>query len=106
MTNAVGLLTPLGLRICLMTNRSRTNRFRKTIARIVALSLAHAPKILMDIFGHESIEMTMNYILADPQVRVEVQEIRRQIVIMMAEKAIRNADSNGGKATISLRQTA
>ena len=91
----------------LLDDKSLTNhRFRKTIARIVALSLAHAPKILMDIFGHESIEMTMNYILADPQVRVEVQEIRRQIVIMMAEKAIRNADSNGGKAAISLRQTA
>lgn len=90
----------------LLDGQPLTNhRFRKTIARIVALSLAHAPKILMDIFGHESIEMTMNYILADPQIRVEAQEIRRQIVIMVAEKAISNADSNGGHAAVPLRQT-
>ncbi len=74
------------------------HRFRKTIARLVALAQVHAPKILMDIFGHRSIEMTMHYILADASILSEMRAVRKELVLIMAKKAIRNAASNGGPA--------
>ncbi|WP_395012053.1 hypothetical protein [Undibacterium sp.] len=89
----------------LIDDQPLTNhRFRKTIARLVALSLVHAPKILMDVFGHKSIEMTMSYILADPNFRAEVQEVRKELVILMARNAIEKVDLNGGRAAVPLKQ--
>lgn len=81
------------------------HRFRKTIARVLALALVNAPKILMDVFGHDSMESTMSYILSDKNVRAQVQEIRRELVILMAKQAISNADGNGGRAAAPLRET-
>jgi integrase len=74
------------------------HRFRKTIARLVALAYVHAPKILMDVFGHRSIEMTMHYILADPTILAQMRAIRKELVLIMAKKAIQNASMNGGPA--------
>lgn len=45
----------------------------------------------------------MGYILADPLIRAEIEEVRREMVIMFAEKAIENTDTNGGPAAAPLR---
>lgn len=82
----------------------RSHRFRKTIARLVALSIVEAPKVLMDIFGHKSIAMTMRYILTDPLIRAEMDTIRRELVVMFAAKAIESADTNGGPAAAPLKK--
>lgn len=82
------------------------HRFRKTIARLVALAQVHAPKILMDIFGHKSIEMTMHYILADASILSEMRAVRKELVLIMAKKAIRNAASNGGPAALHISNAA
>lgn len=74
------------------------HRFRKTLARLAALALVGAPKILMDLFGHRTIAMTLHYILADPQLRAEIQEVAKAQTIMMAEDAINGASTNGGPA--------
>lgn len=80
-----------------------SHRFRKTIARLVALALVNAPKVLMDIFGHKDIEMTMHYILTDKALRAEIMQIQKELLAMHVEKAIRNADKNGGPAAKKVR---
>jgi hypothetical protein len=79
------------------------HRFRKTVARLAALALVGAPKILMDLFGHRSIEMTLRYILSDPSLAAEVEEVAKAQVIMLGERAITTAESNGGPAAKALR---
>lgn len=81
-----------------------SHRFRKTIARLAALTLVGAPKILMDLFGHRSIEMTLRYILSDPAVAAEVQEVSKAMVVMLGEEAIKNASGNGGPAGDRVRE--
>lgn len=75
-----------------------SHRFRKTLARLVALALVGAPKILMDLFGHKSIEMTLYYILSDPIIAAEAKVVSEEMVIMRATTAIENIAEYGGKA--------
>jgi hypothetical protein len=78
----------------------RPHRLRKTIARLVALALAQAPKILMDVFGHKSIEMTLYYILTDKDLRAEIERVTRELRIVRAteavEKTVANEDATSG----------
>lgn len=90
----------------------RSHRFRKTVARLVALALTQAPKILMDVFGHKSIEMTLYYILADKDLRAEIEKVSRELRILRASKTIEQivADedavpSYGGPAAQVLKST-
>ncbi|MGV3682136.1 MAG: tyrosine-type recombinase/integrase [Acidovorax sp.] len=76
-----------------------THRLRKTVARLVAMAIAGAPKVLMDLFGHKTIEMTLNYILSDPEVQAEIKATVEAQTIMLAENAIENSSSNGGPAS-------
>lgn len=66
----------------------RPHRFRKTVARLVALALTQAPKILMDVFGHKSIEMTLHYILTDKSLQAEIEQISRELRVMRAVVAV------------------
>ena len=75
-----------------------THRFRKTVARLAALAIAGAPKILMDLFGHKSIEMTLYYILTDPVVQAEVKLVVEEVAILRAKDAVENHESYGGPA--------
>jgi len=84
--------------------RIHAHRFRKTLARLVALAVAGSPKILMDLFGHKTIEMTLSYILADKALRAEVEEVAKAQTLMFAEHAIENAHLNGGPAARALSE--
>lgn len=75
------------------------HRFRKTVARLVALSMVDAPKILMDLFGHKAIEMTLHYILTDPSLRAEIAEVAKAQVILRAKNTIAHPDFGGPAAT-------
>lgn len=80
------------------------HRFRKTLARIVALSLTNAQMILMDCFGHDDPEMTLQrYILSDPAILADVQKVQRELVILMAKDAVENADALGGAMGVRVR---
>lgn len=68
----------------------RSHRFRKTLARLVALALTQAPKLLMDLFGHKSIEMTLYYILTDKDLRAEIETVSRELRVMRAKEVIEN----------------
>jgi len=78
----------LGMDIQPSGQNIRSHRFRKTLARLVALALTQAPKILMEIFGHKSIEMTLHYILSDPSLRAEIEIVVKELRIMTAKKAV------------------
>ncbi|MBW0169688.1 MAG: hypothetical protein KXJ61_05610 [Hydrogenophaga sp.] len=66
----------------------RPHRFRKTVARMAALAITHAPKVLMDVFGHKSIEMTLYYILSDKALQAEIEQVGRELRVMRAKQAI------------------
>ncbi|EIF28723.1 phage integrase family protein [Burkholderia sp. Ch1-1] len=66
----------------------RPHRLRKTVARLVALALTQAPKILMDVFGHKSIEMTLYYILTDKDLQAEIETVSRELRVMRAKEAV------------------
>lgn len=66
----------------------RLHRFRKTVARLVALAIAQAPKVLMGVFGHKSIEMTLYYILSDKSLQAEIEQVSRELRVMRAEEVV------------------
>jgi hypothetical protein len=73
------------------------HRFRKTLARIVALTLTNAQTILMDCFGHEDPNVTLcSYIMSDKLIVADVQRIQRELVILLAKDAINESESLGG----------
>ena len=74
------------------------HRCRKTLARLLALCIVGAPKIVMDLFGHKDIEMTLSYILSDPLIRAELEEVAQAQTIMLAADVMAHADENGGPA--------
>jgi hypothetical protein len=82
-----------------------THRFRKTVARLAALALAGAPKILMDLFGHKSIEMTLYYILTDPIVQAEIKQVVEEVAVMRAKDAIEDVENYGGPAAKKISET-
>jgi integrase len=92
------LVSSFGLNHLLDDQELSNHRYRKTLARLVALALVNAPKILMDIFGHKSIKMTIHYIMADKTIRAQIKQISKELRIMSAEDAAHNIDNYGGKA--------
>lgn len=60
----------------------RPHRLRKSLARLVALAIVQAPKLLQDVFGHEHIEMTIYYILTDEALSEEIDEIARELRVI------------------------
>lgn len=85
--------------------RVHTHRFRKTIARLIALSLTSAQTILMDLFGHDDPEMSLRrYILSDKLILADVQRVQRELVVLLAKDAIDSADELGGKMGANVRQ--
>ena len=68
--------------------RLRSHRFRKTLARLVALALTQAPRLLMDVFGHKSLEMTLYYILTDKELRADIEVVSRELRVMRAKEVV------------------
>lgn len=78
----------LGLSVRPGGQKIRSHRFRKTLARLVALALTQAPKILMEVFGHKTIEMTLHYILSDKVLRKEIETVSRELRVMRAKDVV------------------
>lgn len=83
------------------------HRFRKTLAKIVALALTNAILILKDCFGHTDAVMTLlSYITADPTIAQEVIKVQKELTIMMAVDVITNHKDADGPGAAGLRQRA
>lgn len=77
--------------------RVHTHRFRKTLARLVALTMVNAQMILMDCFGHDDPEIALiSYILSDKRIHADVVAVQKELVILLAVDVISNASSLGG----------
>lgn len=81
-----------------------THRFRKTTARLIALSLTNAQMILMDCFGHEDPEMTLGYMTSDRAIIGDALRVQRELVVLMAKDAIMSADDLGGAVAEKIRE--
>jgi hypothetical protein len=66
----------------------RVHRFRKSIARLVALAITQSPKVLQDVFGHKNIEMTLSYILTDKELQSEIERVIRELRVMKATEMV------------------
>lgn len=97
-------LAPFGLEELLDGTRLHAHRFRTTMARLIALAVVGAPKIIMDFFGHRTIEMTLRYILKDPIIRLEIAEVAKAQIIMLASDAVQQADACGGPAAENVQR--
>jgi integrase len=65
-----------------------THRFRKTIARLAALAIVDSPRVLMQLFGHRDIAMTLHYILTDKALQLEIEQIAQELRIMRCQEVI------------------
>lgn len=64
------------------------HRFRKTIARLAGLAIVNSPSVLMKLFGHKDIAMTLHYILTDKALQVEINQVARELRIMRCQDLI------------------
>jgi hypothetical protein len=79
------------------------HRFRKTLARLVVIALTGGPVILRDLFGHETLAMTMSYILSSPELRHDLRCSALELERQVSTPFVRDADklTGGGSAAFS-----
>jgi|GEM_PF-3551511 len=92
----------LGLDI-LLDGRPATHRWRATVARLGAMALIEAPRVLMELFGHRNMEMTLRYILSNPDIRAELDEAYGAAAYAMTRDLMEGASGLGGPAAPRLR---
>jgi hypothetical protein len=78
----------LGLSELAGRDRAHVHRWRHTVARLVALSVVGAPQVLLDLFGHRDLEMTLRYMLSDPRIIEDAMKVAKETSYVMAEEAI------------------
>ncbi|MGY4432728.1 integrase [Bradyrhizobium sp. F1.13.1] len=95
----------LGLADLLGSGTAHMHRWRHTVARLVALSVVGAPKVLFDLFGHKDIEMTLHYMMSDPTIAEEALLVAKEMTYALAEHAVTNVveEEASGAAAASLR---
>lgn len=79
-------------------NRANLHRWRHTVARLVALSIVEAPQVLYRLFGHNSLEMTLHYMLSREGIAEEAKRIAEEMALVMVERALEdslNGDTSG-----------
>lgn len=81
-----------------------SHRFRMTLARLAALTLVGATEILYDILGHRDPDMTVGYILSDPELQTEMRVIAKEAAIMIAKDAANDNGMLGGRAAKNVNE--
>lgn len=92
------LVTILGLEREFGPGNMHAHRFRKTIARLLALAIIGAPKIVMDLFGHRHINQALHYILADPEIQAEILDVATAQTLLLAKNSLLEKGEMGGPA--------
>lgn len=64
------------------------HRFRKTIARLAAITIVGSPKTLQRLFGHKDMAMTLYYILSDKALSAEIEKVARELRVMRSKELI------------------
>ena len=96
----------LDLANLLGSGTAHMHRWRHTVARLVALSVVGAPKVLFDLFGHKDIEMTLHYMMSDPTIAEEALLVAKEMTYALAKDAVANVveEEASGAAAASLRK--
>ncbi len=84
----VNAVEHLGLTDLAGADRAHAHRWRHTVARLVALSVIGAPQVLLDLFGHKDLDMTLRYMLSDPDVVEDAMKVARETAFVLADTAI------------------
>ncbi|TXM95308.1 tyrosine-type recombinase/integrase [Methylobacterium sp. WL116] len=102
----VSAVEHLGLSHLTGKDRAHAHRWRHTVGRIVALSVVDAPQVLLDLFGHRDLEMTLRYMLSDPEIAQDAMRVAKETAFVLAEEAVAEtiAGEAGGPAAAPLRQ--
>jgi integrase len=102
----VAAVEHLGLTDLAKPDRAHAHRWRHTVARLVALSVIGAPQVLLDLFGHRDLDMTLRYMLSDPDVVEDATKVARETAFALAETAIAQTleGETSGPAAEPLRQ--
>ncbi|MBB5358620.1 integrase [Rhodanobacter sp. ANJX3] len=101
------LVKNLGLKHLLAEEHqsAHVHRFRKTLARVIALTLTNAQMVAMDCFGHDDPDVTLkHYIMSDRAIIADVQQVQRELVILMAVDAINQSETLGGRVSTKIRE--
>lgn len=95
-----------GLRHLLDTDHPtvHSHRFRKTLARLIALAMSCAQLVLMDTFGHDDPDQTLGYMLSDRTIAADALRVQRELVILMAVDAINDAENLAGAKGVEIRE--
>lgn len=96
------LVTAFGFSTMPGGSRLTSHRFRKTLARLGTLAMSGAPKVLMDLFGHKDVEMTLAYMLSDPDIRAEIRSGVEKAAVLLAADALAEPSVFGGRAAPKL----
>ncbi|KQQ11829.1 hypothetical protein ASF53_16845 [Methylobacterium sp. Leaf123] len=78
----------LGLTALAGPDRPHAHRWRHTVGRIVCLSVIQAPTVLVDLFGHADVEMTLRYMLSDPRIAEEAVRVAEEAAVALATEAV------------------
>lgn len=97
------LVEAIGLKGLLDHDGLYIHRFRKTLARLCALALVGAPKVLMELFGHKSVDEALYYMLTDRELAAEVDQMAKDLIVLRGAEVIENIDDVGGPAGERLR---
>lgn len=86
--------------------RAHLHRWRHTAAKLAALTLVGAPQVLMDLFGHKNLAMTLRYMLSDPALGEEAKRVASEFMVATAQQAIEEtlAGKASGAAATALRR--
>jgi hypothetical protein len=102
----VAAVEHIGLTDLTGRDRAHAHRWRQTVARLIALSVVGAPQVLLDLFGHRDVEMTLRYMLSNPSIVEEATRVARETAFVLAEEAVEDTrnGSSSGAASGTLRR--
>lgn len=96
--NSEDFVRDIGLSEMLNGISPHDHRWRATMARLAAMALSEAPRILMLLFGHRNIEMTIRYILCNESIRAELDEAYQAAVYALSKRLVDEPDNFEGPA--------
>ncbi|MCC8950220.1 site-specific integrase [Bradyrhizobium sp. Arg62] len=80
-----------------------SHRYRKTMSRLAGLALEGASGILYDVLGHTDMDVTLGYMLSDPDFREDADRVRREVQHLRRKEIADELDECGGPAAKGLR---
>ena len=106
------VMTHFGKRVQLLDGRTledvdnllTSHRFRKTMARLVGLTLEGASGVLYDVLGHTNMDVTLGYMLSDPEFQADADLVRREVQAVRRKEIAAELDDCGGLAAESIRE--